>query len=170
MRHESFLNLSASALKEMISRDSFCAPEINIFNAVCEWARKNPTCDPLDVLSVVRLPLISLDDLLTTVRSSEFATADTILDAIKAKNESRDADLKYRGCLLKEENVASPRHGAQVLQGELKTNLLDGDVCNYDMEKGFTRHHIDDLSGNGILIKLGIQCIINHMRLVSEVD
>lgn len=67
----------------MICRDSFCAPEIAIFNAVCEWARKNPDCGASDVLSCVRLPLISLNDLLTTVRSCEFVSADVILDAIK---------------------------------------------------------------------------------------
>lgn len=92
------------------------------------------------MLSCVRLPLISLPDLLNVVRPCEVVSADVILDAIKARSECRDADLQYRGYQIAEENVASPRHGAQVLQGELKTNLLDGDVHNYDMEKGFTRH------------------------------
>ena len=150
----------------MISRDSFCANEINIFEAVREWVEKNPGSDVDDVLSSVRLPLISISDLLNTVRPCKFVTPDRILDAIKSQIESRDIDLKYRGCLLKEENVASPRHGAEVLQGELKTNLLDGDVCNYDMEKGFTRHHIDESNGQGILVKLGVRAIINCIRLL----
>lgn len=166
IHHESFFNLSVAALKEMISRDSFCAQEVDIFKAVCEWIRKNPGSDTRDVLSCVRLPLISLPDLLNVVRPCDVVSADVILDAIKARSECRDADLSYRGYLMAEENVASPRHGAQVLQGELKTNLLDGEVHNYDMEKGFTRHHIDDGNGPGILVKLGMQCIVNHMRML----
>lgn len=67
---------------------------------------------------------------------------------------------------MPEENVASPKHGAQVLHGELRSALLDGDVHTYDMERGFTRHPIDDNSGQGILVMLGRQCIINHMRML----
>lgn len=166
IHHDSFLTLSTSALKEMISRDSFCCPEVDIFRAVIEWVRKNPGSVASDVLTCVRLPLISLSDLLHVVRPCDLVSADVILDAIKARSESRDADLKYRGYLMAEENVATPRHGAQVLQGELKTNLLDGDVHSYDMEKGFTRHHIDDSAGQGILVKLGMECIVNHMRML----
>ena len=64
------------------------------------------------------------------------------------------------------ENVAVPSKSAQVLQGEMRSNLLDGNTGNYDMDRGFTRHPIDDNSGQGILIKLGMQCIINHMRML----
>ena len=48
--------------------------------------------------------------------------------------------LNYRGCLIYEENVATPKHGAVVIQGDYKQALLDGDTKNYDMEKGFTRY------------------------------
>lgn len=166
MNHFSFYDLSAAALKDMISRDSFCAQEIEIFKAVVEWAKRNPNTDYQPILDCVRLPLISLEDLLKIVRPCELMTADVILDAINERCELRDSDLRYRGYLMAEENVATPSHGAQVIQGELKANLLDGEVHNYDMEKGFTRHHIDDDHNQGILIKLGMQCIVNHMRLL----
>ena len=65
-----------------------------------------------------------------------------------------------------EENVATPKHGANVVSGEVKSALLDGDSSNYDMERGFTRHPIDDNSDKGIVIKLGMQCIINHFRML----
>lgn len=64
------------------------------------------------------------------------------------------------------ENVAVQSKGAQVLQGEMRANLLDGNVSAYDMDRGFTRHPIDDNNGQGILVKLGMQCIINHMRMM----
>lgn len=90
-----------SALKEMISRDSFCASEVDIFRAVCEWAQQNPDVDMADILSAVRLPLMALPELLNVVRPTGLVSADTILDAIKARTESRDTDLKYRGYLSK---------------------------------------------------------------------
>ncbi|XP_013777276.1 BTB/POZ domain-containing protein 9-like isoform X1 [Limulus polyphemus] len=166
INHESFLMLSAAALKEMISRDSFCAPEVDIFKAVCEWTQHNSSVEAREILAAIRLPLMTLPDLLNVVRPTGLVHPDTILDAIKAKTESRDMDLKYRGYLMPDENVASPKHGAQVLHGELRSSLLDGDVQNYDMERGFTRHPIDDNNGQGILVKLGMQCIVNHMRML----
>ena len=73
---------------------------------------------------------------------------------------------------VQEENVASPKHGATVISGEvapggnLKTALLDGETKNFDMERGFTRHPIDDREDRGIVVKLGMPCIINHLRLL----
>ena len=68
--------------------------------------------------------------------------------------------------IVLEENVATPKHGATVVNGEVKNALLDGDSSNYDMERGFTRHPIDDNSEKGIIVKLGMQCIINHFRML----
>ncbi|KAG1654460.1 BTB/POZ domain-containing protein 9 [Nymphon striatum] len=172
IQHGSFLSLSASALKNMISRDSFCAPEVEIFSAVCEWSRHNITADTDRkeelhfILQEIRLPLMSLQDLLNVVRPSCLMSPDTILDAIKSRTECRDVDLKYRGYLMPEENIASVKHGADVIAGEMRSALLDEDMENYDMEKGFTRHPIDDNNGQGILIKLGMQCIINHIKML----
>ena len=47
----------------------------------------------------VRLPLMSLDDLLQRVRPSLLVPADAILDAIKVQTESRNTELSYRGFL-----------------------------------------------------------------------
>ncbi|XP_076060174.1 BTB/POZ domain-containing protein 9-like isoform X2 [Oratosquilla oratoria] len=169
LKHESFNSLSPGALKSVISRDSFCAPEVHIFQGVQEWVKHNPDLPEeqvQEILKQIRLPLISLSDLLNVVRPTGLISPDEILDAIKARNESRDMDLQYRGYLMPGENVAKAKKGAQVLQGEMKTNLLDGNVSVYDMDRGFTRHPIDDNNGQGVLIKLGMQCIINHMRIL----
>ena len=40
--------------------------------------------------------------------------ADVLLDAIQSRTESRDTELRYRGYKMPNENVAVPRHGAQV--------------------------------------------------------
>ncbi|KAH8028024.1 hypothetical protein HPB51_012610 [Rhipicephalus microplus] len=241
---DSFRQLSPSVLEEMIGRDSFFAPEVDIFRAVCAWARHNPTVDPRQILdkdyksidetvracheetveemiagvqdedqpssdecddniasaveppdqsakeaiefynsslpkkppftpffspthpmSKVRLPLLTVQELLNVVRPTGLVCPNTLLDAIKLRTETRDADRPYRGCLLPGENVATQLHGAQVLQGEMRSALLDGDTQVYDMERGFTRHPIDE-GGQGILVRLGAPCILNNLRLL----
>jgi len=89
-----------SALRELTSRDSFCAPEIDIFRAIQQWAERNTDQQlTTSAMSTVRLPLIKLDDLLNVVRLSSLVSADAILDAIKLKNECKDMELNYRGFL-----------------------------------------------------------------------
>ena len=99
-----FSCLSKSALLDIIKRDSFCAPEVQIFRAVAEWVEANQGLnknDIAEVLGEVRLPLISLHDLFHTVRPSKLFEADAILDAIKLKTESRVNEMKFRGHLGK---------------------------------------------------------------------
>lgn len=65
-----------------------------------------------------------------------------------------------------DENVASQRMAAKVVSGELTDFLLDGDHFNYDMERGYTRHAINEPADQGIIVKLGSPCIINHIRML----
>lgn len=90
-----------SSIKELISRDSFCAPENTIFNAVVKWTEHNQGQDPSPILECVRLPLMSMNDLLNVVRPTSLVSPDSILDAIKLQTESRDMELNYRGSLSK---------------------------------------------------------------------
>ncbi|XP_043256322.1 BTB/POZ domain-containing protein 9 [Colletes gigas] len=166
IQHESFLQLSATALNELLSKDSFYAPEIDIFLAVRSWVQANPDVDHKSVLDNVRLSLIPITDLLRIVRLTGLVSPEVILDAIAARTQVRDSDLNYRGRLFIDENVAHPTHGAEVLQGEMRCHLLDGDTNNYDMERGYTRHTITETQEHGILIKLGTQCIINHVKML----
>ncbi|XP_077494297.1 BTB/POZ domain-containing protein 9-like [Amblyomma americanum] len=167
LQSDAFLQLSPSVLEEMIGRDSFFAPEVDIFRAVCSWAGHNPSVQPRPILDKVRLPLLTVQELLNVVRPTGLVCPNTLLDAIKLRTETRDADRPYRGCLLPGENVATQLHGAQVLQGEMRSALLDGDTQGYDMERGFTRHPIDEAQPpQGILVRLGAPCILNHLLLL----
>lgn len=166
MNHESFLRLSAAALSEMISRDSFFASEIDIFLAVKRWVNTNPEADAEKVLSHIRLVLIPSKNILFTVRKTELLSESALLDALTARYETRNSDLPYRGRLLVDDNVAHPKFDTEVLQGEMRSYLLNGDTYNYDMERGYTRHTISDSEEHGILIKLGEQCIINHVKML----
>lgn len=98
LSHESFKNLSQEALCGLLVRDSFFAPEVQIFVAVQKWAQNNQ--DLADIESVVqhvRLPLMSLEQLLTVVRPSGILDPDHLLDAIEEKETAKF--LPYRGAL-----------------------------------------------------------------------
>lgn len=101
---DGFSCLTKSALIEIIKRDSFCAPENQIFRAVKEWVESAEEMSEggfKDILDKVRLPLISLHDLFNIVRPSELFSADSILDAIRIKTESRVNEMNFRGHLGK---------------------------------------------------------------------
>lgn len=164
-----FCNLSKTALIRIIKRDSFCAPEVEIFRAVQCWILENAEeleeiVDRKEVLSSVRLPLIGLHDLFHTVRPSGLFTADAILDAIKIKTESRVTEMNFRGHLDLDENVALPHLGAEVIEGEGAEALLDSDTTSYDMDKGFTIHYLEE--GKAIVVALGRPTIINTIRML----
>lgn len=90
-------------MTELISRDSFCAPEEKIFECVADWVRHNQDVhtDASSVLTSVRLPLMNINMLLETVRPTNLVCPDAILDAIQAQKQARDMELHYRGYLSK---------------------------------------------------------------------
>ena len=54
--------LTANSFKAVISRDSFCAPEVDIFLATMNWVKANPEATTEErgcILGAVRLPLMS---------------------------------------------------------------------------------------------------------------
>uniref|UniRef100_A0A672Q637 BTB domain containing 9 n=1 Tax=Sinocyclocheilus grahami TaxID=75366 RepID=A0A672Q637_SINGR len=67
---------------------------------------------------------------------------------------------------IPEENIATMKYGAQVVKGELKSALLDGDTQNYDLDHGFSRHPLEEEGRAGIQVKLGQAFIINHIRIL----
>lgn len=101
------LSLSVqTALLTLLRRDSFAASEKEIFQALCHWSRQNGEGRATqEVMAAVRLPLMSLTEMLNVVRPSGLLNPDDLLDAIKTRSESRDMDLNYRGMLS--ESVAS---------------------------------------------------------------
>jgi len=76
---------------------------LDIFRAVCRWIKANQDDeDPevkIKVLSAVRYPLMSLDELLSVVRESQLVSSDNILDAIQLRNTLPSHKLKFRGQL-----------------------------------------------------------------------
>ena len=58
--------------------------------------------------------------------------------------------------------------GAQVVCGEMRGALLDGDSKSYDLDRGFSRHPIDgeEDQTQGLVVCLRHPHIINGMRLL----
>lgn len=163
---DGFTSLSECAIIAIISRDSFCAPEIKIFKAVSNWVAANKEGkDFSHILKIIRLPLISLQDLFHDVRESKLFASDVILDAIQLKTECKVNDMPFRGHLEEETNLAQECHGAEVLSGEFQDTLF-GEYTYYDLERGFTRHLIGDEDKKGIVIGLGRPSIINNITLL----
>ncbi|XP_059421742.1 BTB/POZ domain-containing protein 9-like [Carassius carassius] len=168
LKSDGFLTLSKFALLTIVKRDSFAASEREIFQALCRWCHHNGDGpETKEVMSAVRLPLMTLSEMLNVVRPSGLLSPDDLLDAIQTRSESRDMDLNYRGMLIPEENIATMKHGAVVVKGEMKSALLDGDTQNYDLDHGFSRHPIEEEGrASGIQVRLGQPSIINHLRLL----
>lgn len=70
---------------------------MQIFRAVQLWTQRNPNVDVKPVIANIRLTLMSPEDLLDSVRTSNLVSADAILDAMKARIQIRDSELSYRG-------------------------------------------------------------------------
>lgn len=84
----------------MVRRDSFAASEKEIFQALCRWCRQHGEgAETHEVMAAVRLPLMTLTEMLNIVRPSGLLSPDDLLDAIKMRSESRNMDLNYRGML-----------------------------------------------------------------------
>ncbi|XP_022902316.1 BTB/POZ domain-containing protein 9 [Onthophagus taurus] len=165
LQHDTFLQLSQGSLVELLKRNSYFAPEVEIFKGVAQWCKVNEDVDNL-VINCIRLPLITVTDLLSVVRPTGLVPSDTILDAIAERNNSRLCNLPHRGRMVVDENVASAKYGAKVVTGEQLEYLLDGNTSKYDMEQGYTRHAINGARDEGIIVKLGIPYIINHIRVL----
>lgn len=167
IKQNSILQLSCESLASIVARDSFCVPEIDVFNLIKNWHEFNEIKEPRSSLvEKIRLPLMKLEELLNDVRQSNLISSDVILDAIKMKHESNDMNLKYRGVLYPNENVANNLYEAIVVKGEFRSSLLDGDITNYDFDRGFTYHPIDDSNQNSIIVKLGSPTIFNQIKLL----
>lgn len=171
LSHESFKYLYKDSLIQLLARDSFYVDEVEIFNAINGWIECNSDLKPeeiKEVLSKIRLPLISNMDLLTVVRPSKILEPDQILDAIAVREQLKDKPLPYRGRLCLEENIAASKYGAKVMQGTSEgTSVLEDSSHPYDMEKGYTRHGITSKEDEtGIVIELGNIYIINYIKLL----
>ena len=107
MKSDGFLSLSLSALTELCNRDSFFAPEIDIYRGIVRWVGHNEVETEVSrrLLQVVRLQLIPMEHLLGEIRSSKLFDPDHILDAIAMCTTKRSIELRQRGLLSESVNI-----------------------------------------------------------------
>ncbi|XP_002024810.2 BTB/POZ domain-containing protein 9 [Drosophila persimilis] len=103
LQHASFAMLCKESLEEVLERDTFYAPEVEIFQAVCKWRALFPSEDIKTVISHIRLPLMSFQELLRVVRPTGIFDLDQIMDAMD-QIEARE-NLPHRSVVLRGENV-----------------------------------------------------------------
>ena len=101
MKSDGFLTLSKSALTELIARDSFFAPEMEIYEGIVRWMHHNNVGAEAakGLLQMIRLQLIPLSHLLREIRRSRLFDPNDILDAIEMIDTKPAIDLDQRGLL-----------------------------------------------------------------------
>ncbi|WKY01860.1 hypothetical protein Q1695_015683 [Nippostrongylus brasiliensis] len=177
LNSQDFNALPLKTLTRMLSRDTFCAPELDIFNALCRWAEYETKIGgtALEMLlngliskGCLRLALIDVDDLLNVVRSSILFSSNAdifdkyILDAIS--NKRNETKINFRGTLIRDTNIVTVEHGASVMVGIEPDALLSSNE-----KSGATRHKFG--SQEGIVIDLGKPYTINTVVLkLNESD
>jgi BTB/POZ domain-containing protein 9 len=179
--HESFKNLPHQYLMHLLSRDSFFAPEIKIYEGAMRWIEENQTLTTADtvkkVLSTVRLPLIDTKDLINMARNTECIHQNALLYAIEMKTVGthqhqitiRKRSPRVAYTKLTDVNVSDAKRGAKIIQGTTdgQVSAIDFNQSNDDQE-GFTWHQIGAhlIEENGaIVIELKAIFIINHIKL-----
>ncbi|XP_050435396.1 BTB/POZ domain-containing protein 9-like [Adelges cooleyi] len=190
LQSEDFLNLSAEALQEILTRDSFFANELDIFRAVYRWILENQLYIDSDVinnvLSAVRFPLMN-DEELNEVSVSNLVSSEKILYAKLLRNTVSPHDLQLRvqqklsydterwdslkienGFVVPKYNVAVKSLNANVDVGESNESrffLLEpyySDYNNFRYNK-YTWH----IPGSGcIQIQLSQPYILSSMRML----
>ena len=102
MTSDGFLSLEKQVLIELISRDSFFAPEVDIFNGIQRWIESSE-CSPDDIKElrcVLRLSLVPMETLLGEVRECKLFEDSEILDAIAASHQHNSkSGIRQRGLM-----------------------------------------------------------------------
>ncbi|XGW01893.1 hypothetical protein V3C99_014182 [Haemonchus contortus] len=88
---QGFLQLPIFEVTQLVSRDSFFAPEINIFRAIQNWVQAHPEMKDSAVellMKHLHLSQISRRDLLKIVWPSGLLALDVVLGAIEAQDDA----------------------------------------------------------------------------------
>uniref|UniRef100_A0A0N5B6N2 BTB domain-containing protein n=1 Tax=Strongyloides papillosus TaxID=174720 RepID=A0A0N5B6N2_STREA len=160
-----FLDLPGSCIENIISRNSFLADEENIFIAVQKWLSVNEERESFkdNLIKHIRLPLLSIECLLGTIRDSKLFNADDILDAINEKYQNSYTNLNHR-CFMKAEYDVM-NNGYQIICGDNPSRLtsLPSYTHKIEWEKKATGHVIG-IATDGIIIEFSDKYLINNIN------
>ncbi|XP_063904305.1 BTB/POZ domain-containing protein 9-like [Zophobas morio] len=154
-----FTHLSQKSMIQLLQRNSFIVPEIEIFKSVAKWCKINNDVDDL-VIQCVRLSSMTVVDIVTTVWPSKLFDCEKLLEAIAEIVGAKRKTSISRGFYLLGENLATAEHSAEVILGKNTSWLLTGDG---NIESNYAYHGIDGESG--IIVKLGTPSFVNHFKM-----
>ena len=99
LKSNAFLSLPEDNLKDIISRDTFIAPEVSVFRAVLQWKEHNKQSrkEMEEILKCVRLSEISPQDLFAVVEPFNLFQEPSILRAIRIQVKPELEQMQPRG-------------------------------------------------------------------------
>ena len=97
LKSEEFLELPKDYLKEVISRDTFVAPENDILQAVLKWKAHNEEEDIAGIVEQIRLSRFTAMEIFTIVEPTGLFTETDILDGIRVVNTADLSRTRPRG-------------------------------------------------------------------------
>ncbi|XP_063903919.1 BTB/POZ domain-containing protein 9-like [Zophobas morio] len=154
-----FTDLSQKSMIKLLERNSFVAPEIEIFKNVAKWCKIHNDVDHL-VIQCVRLSSMTVVDIVSTVWPSKLFDCEKLLQAIAEIVGVKTKTSTSRGFYLLDENLATAEHNAEVILGTNTAWLLTG---GGNTESNYAYHGIDDESG--IIVRLGTPSFVNHFKM-----
>ncbi|KAJ3643698.1 hypothetical protein Zmor_026394 [Zophobas morio] len=160
--NDCFEGLSQKSLIKVLERDTFFAPELEIFKSVARWSQKNNDVAGL-VVKCVRLSWLSVVEIVSTVWPSKLVDCEDLLQAIAEVVDVKPREYNRRAKLLSGVNLATSEHKAVVITGRKNiTELLAGNR-NIDLHAD---HDINSNEKNGITIKFDHAFVINHIHMM----
>ncbi|KAJ3643696.1 hypothetical protein Zmor_026392 [Zophobas morio] len=157
-----FQGLSQKSLIKVLERDTFFAPELEIFKRVAQWCQKNNDVDGL-LVKCVRLSWLSVVEIVSIVWPSKLVDCEDLLQAIAEAVEVKPRKSKCRAKLLSGVNVATSEHKAVVTTGRRNIKELLSGNRNISLHAD---HDITTTEKNGITIKFGYPLVINHIHMM----
>ncbi|XP_055299685.1 BTB/POZ domain-containing protein 9-like [Sitodiplosis mosellana] len=147
--HDTFKTSSLTSLCALLKRDTFYAPEIDIFKAIWNWSTNNPDDDIKEALSTVRWSTLDMIDYVNVVEPSKILNPAQLALIMSGSCGSSNTTGRIK-CSPQdfkkevEENIATTEYGAKTVAGENPASLLSGNFTDYDVNKGCTYHAIDE--------------------------
>jgi BTB/POZ domain-containing protein 9 len=158
LANDCFSDLTQISMIKLLQRDSFFAPEIEIFKSVAKWCKTNNDIDDL-VVQCVRLSWLTVVEIVSIVWPSKLVNSENLLQAIAEIVEVKPKLSCCRAKLLTDVNVVKAEYKSQVIFGSKTTFLLTG---NRNVDK-YAECAIGDK--NGFTIKLGFPVFLNHVNM-----
>ncbi|XP_055299680.1 BTB/POZ domain-containing protein 9-like [Sitodiplosis mosellana] len=179
--HITFKELPLTSLCALLKRDTFYAPEIDIFKAICNWSTNKPDDDIKEALSTVRWSELSMDDYLNVVVPSNILDSTQLLNTMNRKSTNKTGRTQCRIPYSQkhiEENFVTTENGAKFICGEDKPNFgIYRKYCVYHAIDGkvyskpeLRRSKYLQPKDSSIIVDLGDVRFINYIKMLLKDD